>query len=226
MAKRRSEYRALDIPIERIRQWLVHDDWFGLDFRAFRDLIGLGYSQRFVLGSWANNQQARLSAIGRLEATAYDQLAQLASAEGTAISLARVIAVLHPAQQTRILSGQRVIIRSVSEEVNQALLEASLYLPTDALAGEEVWLQAQRTVRHHWACVDTGTNPHSVSDLLFSKPGESLRAFRQQVKDAHKKKFVPAEVEVITLHLGARGRTIASPTIELVRLGIGKKGYP
>lgn len=123
-------------------------------------------------------------------------------------------------------SPQRVIIRSVSEEVNQALLEASLYLPTDALAGEEVWLQAQRTVRHHWACVDTGTNPHSVSDLLFSKPGESLRAFRQQVKDAHKKKFVPAEVEVITLHLGARGRTIASPTIELVRLGIGKKGYP
>ncbi len=220
MARRRGECRALDIPDERLKRWLVHDGWFGLDLPAVQDILKMGYSQRFALSQWASNLCKQLSAKRAFEAIPYNELAQLSSGDGTAISLATVLTILPPTLQRRAMSGQKVLINNVSDEVNRALMDVLVDLPKDflsVLSLEPVWLQVERAIQRHWAC-DLGSGRlERVSDLLLSKPGESLELFRQRVGGEQRARFIRLETETLTLHLGTGDKAFVSATIQMTR---------
>jgi len=227
----RSRHAALDrledVPQPLLDRWLGSNQVFGLTLDTIREIDAiLSHYQREAFSNWCSDMRALTVRQSPARSVFWDTMSE--AIEGNGRLLVRLLSSLPIAQQTQVLSGQRVILPA-----SPALMEtlAELQVKILSYGGEfdlppnaSVWLRGKRTSRRCWGYDGASLQFEGfarLEDMWLSTPKESLAGFQKRLRQTHREldesRWLEVEEEQISLQLGAGQKEIVDQLLRLVR---------
>ncbi|GBC96212.1 hypothetical protein HRbin16_02014 [bacterium HR16] len=219
--------RLEDVPQPLLDRWLGSNQAFGLTLDTIREIDAiLSHYQREAFSNWCSDMRALTVRQSPARSVFWDTMSE--AIEGNGRLLVRLLSSLPIAQQTQVLSGQRVILPA-----SPALMEtlAELQVKILSYGGEfdlppnaSVWLQGKRTSRRCWGYDGASLQFEGfarLEDMWLSTPKESLAGFQKRLRQTHREldesRWLEVEEEQISLQLGAGQKEIVDQLLRLVR---------